>query len=809
MIENQGKISTMHIHNSSTQSNFFAVKSCQILAIIFLLLLHPLLYPQSKLTQTVYGCVTDDITNEPVIGVNVVIQDSTGLFGTISGINGVYILEEVPVGIIAIEFSFIGYQKRIIDNIRVVSGKALQLDVQMHEASVELNEIKVTARSRKDMPLNKLAVVSARSFSIDETNRYAGAYGDPARMAINYAGVLAARDNRNDIIVRGNSAAGLQWRLDGVEILNPNHFGATATSGGPISIINNNLLSNSDFFTGAFPAEYGNALAGVFDLNLRYGNNREYEHWAQLGWNGLEFGSEGPIVRNNNSSFIVSYRYSAVDIIEKMGINIDESAKYQDLSFKLNFPQTKTGAYSLFGMGGKSHIDILDSDDDSDEWTFENHGEDIHNSYIMGVIGLRHRYYFNNVSVETHLAVMGNEVLNKIDTFYLSQDQLFFWGREESGQFRYNLNSKVTSKISSSIILSAGLNFDRNIVSFVDSQYVNTNYIVRTNVSNETFNLFRGHLNLNYRGIKNFTINTGLHYTHIFINHENVFEPRLGLEYQFNSRNKIGYGFGLHSKTHPLVFYYVQSKTSGEVSYSNKDLKLTKSLHNIVSYDFLINEFLRLKSEVYYQYLYDVTTSSSKPWYSSLNYGTEYFVEREDSLINEASGKNYGIDLTLEKFFGNNYFLLVTLSLFDSEYKGFDEEWRSTAYNGRYAINTLGGYEWYFPKRDIAMNIGINITYTGGRPYIPFDPEATITTGQVQYDISNAYKVYREPYRRVSLRLGIKRDAKKFSTETAFDFQYRSNYTNVYLERINVLTGEIVKTHSMGFYPMAHFRINF
>ena len=172
-------------------------------------------------------------------------------------------------------------------------------------------------------------------------------------MAANFAGVLTSRDNRNDIIIRGNSPIGVQYRLNGIKITNPNHFGAEGTTGGPITMLNTNLLANSDFLTGAFPAEYGNALAGVFDLKLRTGNSEKHEYWAQMGFNGLEFGLEGPFSKKTAATYLAAYRYSLTDIIEKMGVKLKESARYQDLSFNLNFPTKKNRGFYIVWPGRK------------------------------------------------------------------------------------------------------------------------------------------------------------------------------------------------------------------------------------------------------------------------------------------------------------------------------------------------------------------------------------------------------------------------------------------------------------------------
>jgi hypothetical protein len=152
---------------------------------------------------------------------------------------------------------------------------------------------------------------------------------------------------------------------------------------------------------------------------------------------------------------------------------------------------------------------------------------------------------------------------------------------------------------------------------------------------------------------------------------------------------------------------------------------------------------------------------------------------------------------------------LFTASLFESNYTGADNQKRSTAYNGEYAFNMLGGYELTFPKKYVSLIFGIKFTYAGGSPYVPFDPVKTVENSRAEYDWSQAYKVKREDYKRASLRLGVRRNFSKVSMETTFDFQYRTNYTSIYLERIDVSTGEIIDTNKMGFYPMINMRISF
>ncbi|PIP55042.1 MAG: TonB-dependent receptor, partial [Bacteroidetes bacterium CG23_combo_of_CG06-09_8_20_14_all_32_9] len=314
--------------------------------------------------QNIRGVVIDKQSQSPMPDVNIMVLNSSPVIGTTTDINGKFVLSKIHIGRVGVQFSFIGYNQIVINNLVLTSGKELILNISMEETVNVLKDITIISQRDKENPLNKMATVSARSFSIDETNRYAGTIGDPSRMAANFAGVSIAGDSRNDIIIRGNSPTGLLWRLDGINIPNPNHFGSLGTTGGPVSILNNNLLDNSDFMTGAFPAEYGNALSGAFDLRLRTGNNEDSEFMGQIGFNGFELGAEGPFCKNRKGSYLVNYRYSTLGVMEAFGIKFGYSSipQYQDISFKVDIPTTGTkyGRFTLFGIGGLSNIALLD-----------------------------------------------------------------------------------------------------------------------------------------------------------------------------------------------------------------------------------------------------------------------------------------------------------------------------------------------------------------------------------------------------------------------------------------------------------------
>ncbi len=779
-----------------------------IISILFFLL-SLMLYSQ-PIKQNIRGVVKDDFSEIPLANVNVLLSNDTLQTGTITDQNGSFLIEGVPVGYYDITFSLIGYESRQFSRIRLVSSHEFYLVVNMQTSVELLEEATVVSSSRKDRPTNPRALVSSRSFTLEEANKYAGSYGDPARMAINYAGVLPARDNRNDIIIRGNTSNGLLWRIDDIEIPNPNHFGTIGSSGGPITIINNNLLRTSDFYTGAFPAQFSNATAGVFDLKMKPGNPDKHNNWAQLGWNGVELGSEGPLYKDANLTYAAGYRYSFVDLLAKMGLNLPEAVRYQDMSVKLNLPNTSAGNFSLTAMGGKSNIGIKDSDKPSDDWLFENNGEDVDNTYEMGVVGLTHSYLTKSNSMLTNaIAITGYSVENIIDTFTVDQPTPFLWAKEQSEEVRISFSSSIKHRFSSKVNASLGIYADGFLVNFVDSQYVGNGYKHVINSGDQQMYLFRAYSDVSYRLASNLRSYLGINMQYFEFTGENIFEPRIGVQWDITDAHSLSYGSGLHSQMQPRMMYFVLSQTNNESILTNENLKFTKSFHNILGYDYLINPDLRLKLEAYYQYIYDAPASLSEPAYSLLNYGAEFYIERLDSLINEGTGRNYGLEATLEKFWSENYFLLITGSIFDSKYTGLDGVERNTAFNGNFALNILAGYEIHAPNNGRSMNLGINITYAGGRPYVPYDIESSMQNREVKLMWDRAYQVQRENYRRISFRIGFRQNLKRVSIETAIDFQYRSDYTSIYYDRLDLETGDIVKTFQMGFYPMATINISF
>src|SRR5689334_1087808 len=347
--------------------------------------------------QTIRGIVIDEQSGNVLSNITVTIEGIPSV-ASITDSTGTFKLVRVPIGRQTIIASNIGYETAIIQHIEVTSSKEVVIEIKLKEKIKKLNEVIVSSGRPKNRALNDAALVSARQLSVDEAFRYSGTRNDPSRMAQNFAGVSGTNDARNDIIIRGNSPSGVLWRMDGIDIPNPNHYSTLGSTGGPVTILNTNTLKSSDFITSAFPAQYGNAVAGVFDLRMRNGNNEKYEFLGQMGFNGFEIGAEGPLNMETKSSFLVNYRYSLVAAIQAVGLSVgtgNSTPYYQDASFKVNMPTRKAGTFSWFGLGGESHINFPAKEEDNLYASNDGTLRDRKFKSLTGVTGLTHTYFFN------------------------------------------------------------------------------------------------------------------------------------------------------------------------------------------------------------------------------------------------------------------------------------------------------------------------------------------------------------------------------------------------------------------------------
>jgi hypothetical protein len=637
-------------------------------------------------------------------------------------------------------------------------------------------------------------------------------------------------DSRNDIIIRGNSPLGLLWRIDGIEIPNPNHFGALGTTGGPVSMINNNLLTNSDFLTGAFTAEYGNAISGAFDLKLRSGNNQKREIVGQIGFNGFELGAEGPFRKDNKASYLINYRYSTLAFMHFIGIGTETGSAvpyYQDLTFKVNLPGTKYGRFSLFGLGGISNINLVpDTSKDADANAYNQLLLHTRFESKLGVLGLNHQYFFNEKTrLETRLSLQATGNKTSVDSMHTDLTLKRAYYRSELTDIKTGISTELKSKLSSRNFINSGILLDLYSISYLDSAYDSDygKHLTITEIDHKSLLLSRAFFQWQHKFNDAFTMNSGIHAILFGLNGQFALEPRFSAQWKFHPKQSFNAGYGKHSQIQPRMVYFTESYDSIQNRYweTNHDVKLSRSDHYVLGYNYLMNENLRLKIEAYYQNLYDIPVSYGSPQFSMLNAGSDFSIPSIDSLVNKGKGRNFGVECTFERFLDKGYYFLVTASLFDSRYQAADKKWRNTAYNGNYVVNVLGGYEIKIRGKNYLL-LDIKTVWAGGRRYVPFKKEVLDQVESVRnnpgtpiayfdeiYDEENAYESRYNNYFRTDFRIGYRINHKKYSEEFGIDLQNITNQKVLYSKQYDADHARIINTYQAGFSPMFLYRIHF
>lgn len=767
-------------------------------------------------TQTVKGMVVDKQSQQALSGVQISILGTDPLVTSKSDSNGNYRIQDVLSGRYDIQATYNGYKSVTIPNVVVTSGKEVILDFSLDENVYQLETAKIN-NGKKNETNNEMSSVSARSFSTEEVNRYAGGRSDPSRLVANFAGTSSPDDSRNDIVIRGNSPTGVLWRIEGLNIPNPNHFSTIGTTGGPVSALNTNMLKNSDFFTSAFPSEYGNANAGVFDLGFRKGNSDKREHTFQLGaLTGIEAMTEGPINKEKGSSYLIAYRYSFTGVAQAIGIPIGTAATpfYQDISFKFTGAKTKFGKFVLFGLGGISKIDFDHNKVDSTD-LFAYPNRDSYFKSKVGLVGLSHNIRVNDKSyfkTVIGLSYSGSDYLE--DTINKQTSAVTRVIENTTQQLRYIGNTSFNSKINSKLFLKIGAIGELiNLNLFYQNRTFTPDWTKIWDTKDYT-SLLQGYAQIKYSFTEKMTLNAGLHSQYLTLNNSASLEPRLGLKYQVNEKNILSIGYGLHSQMQPTDVYFYRTKLADN-SYiqSNKNLDFTRSMHYVIGYDFFPAKDWRLKTEVYYQHLFNVPISNTDSTYSMLNVGASFNPNEQGYLVNKGTGENYGFELTVEKFFSKGYYGLATGSFYQSTYKGADMKEHNTAFNGKYVANLLIGKEFIVGKeKKDRFTIDVKMTTAGGRYYSPIDLAASQLAGiQINKNGDLAYTERNPEFYRLDLKFGfVKNSSKqKLSQSIFFDIQNVTNHKNVFAQRYNPLKNTINTAYQIGFFPNFVYKIQF
>ncbi len=729
-----------------------------------------------ELTQVVKGKVIDKDSKTPIFGANIIIQESNPILGASSDLNGYFTIQDVPVSRVNIKISAIGYETQILPNIVIESGKETNLNIELIESFESLKEFVVSDKKEGEAN-NEMAIVSSKQLTTEATGRYAGSLNDPARMVTAFAGVVGNASGDNDIVVRGNSPRGILWRLEGVEIPNPNHFGSEGSSGGPVNTLNGSMLANSDFFSGAFAPEYGNALSGVFDSKFRVGNHEKREHSFSFGVLGLDATVEGPFSKNYNGSYLVNFRYSSLDLLDQTGIiDFDGVPKYYDGSFKFNLPTKSMGNFVAFGLFGRSSIkQESGSSDENGESEVITEKTDFNAG--MSVFGLKHFYNLKNGAYIKSYITLSNAFngvdVNEFDSISKSFFDIY---DDNINENHLRISTSYNSKFNTKSTLNVGVIYTQ---SYFDMKAVGTGF---TGISETYINdkgnggIIQGYTSWKYRIKENVTLVSGLHYTQLLFNGKNSIEPRAGLRWNLNKRQYLTFGTGLHSRVENSSVYFANtSDDASTIENANKNLKLTKAAHFVIGYGHQINENISLKTEVYYQHLYDVPVSTDvSSQFSMINSSGGY---SNSPLTSEGTGKNYGVELTLERFFSKGYYYMATGSLYESKYTPLDNVEYNSRFNANYAGNILFGKEFKLKsaKKNKTLALNLKATLIGGNRYTPIDLQSSIAADETVYHLDKINESKLDDIFILNFALIYRINKKKTTHEFKLDIQ---NVTN-------------------------------
>ena len=776
---------------------------------LFLLAVAVIGFSQNEKTQTVSGQIIDKTTKQPLVGATVILLGSNPVLGTTSDIDGKFIFSNVPIGRQSFETSFIGYGTYVESGVVVTSSNSIEINIELEPSQVLSDEVVVKARKFSNDPVNEFSTVSTRSFSGEETNLFAAAINDPGRVALSFPGVQQGNfDTENDVIIRGNSSVGMLWRLEGIDILTPNHFARTGSSGGGVTIFSSEIIGRSDFSTGGMAAEYGNAISGAMDIHFRKGNKKEFGYKARLNLIGADLAAEGPI-QKDRSSFLVNYRYSTLGLMTQLGFPVLGERvvnTFQDLSFNLSFDsKDRKTLTTIFGLGGLSFENNQPVANPLERDIFDNeHWEDRQRGSDMAAVGITVTKLLTEKSwLKFVVAGMANDIWRENDTLSL-EDERFRYETEDFRDRRIALAGSYVYQLSNNLRFKTGFQAHQINYTFFKEELPRSNVIdpfrqIEVNANGEgNTQLLQGYFQTKYQFNPKFEMNAGLNLMYLTLNQNASLDPRLSFKYNLSQNQELGLAYSIQSQHAPLALHNFSSE-SGQLT--NLDLDFMQAQHFVLSYKNSLGKSLRLQVEPYFQLLNNIPVTpdlnDNLYWFLNDKVG---FTSRE--LVSEGKGRNYGVDVALEKFFSGDFFLLATGSIFENEYAPLNGEYFSSRYNTGWVSSLSFGKEWTFRSGNTFL-LGGRSLYNGGFRFTPFDAAASELARAYVPDTTQPWADQVDPYFRIDTRTAYRFNFSNSSLLLSLDIQNLTNHDNPrgirYLAESNTLD---FRNHPSGFLPL-------
>ncbi len=748
-------------------------------------------------SSSIAGIVRDAVSKKGIEGALIVVISKSDSLSTVTDSQGRFTIANVKIGRYITSVRTLGFETDEQETL-VITGKTSIVEFSLQEKITELETLTVEARPTNTSEAGQI------SLPIEKVMRIPANFFDPVRMLSSYPGVVTSNDQANNIVVKGNSPTGLLWRLNGMDIVNPNHLANAGTfndkptaNGGGVNILSAQMLDRTDFYSGNMPARYGNLSAAALDMSLRTGNSQRREYTAQASLIGLDMAAEGPMGKKGRTTYLVNARYSTVGLLSQMGVDFsDEKIGFRDVSFNVNtLIGQRGGSISFFGFGGASSNKFYAKD--SSEWEVDKDRFTIlydNKTYAIGTrLDLPLKKAFTFSSGVTFSGNDQNRTAQSIVTPKFPEQASDLHTKRQLISAFASVTGKWSPRVSSDF--GVMVNHNRDVLRSYDLTPVTTSSVDASG----NYTLFQPYGQVSLREGK-VSATFGVRYMYsTYANNDaphdkQSLDPRVNLQFQLTPTSNVYLTGGQMTQTLPAAVYLPRNNFYFLRKY------FVEAGHMIQL------ENWKLNSSVYYHKYHDVPVGMYAD-FSALNYVEGVVV---NGLSLTGSGTNKGVALQAERSFVDGYYLLAGASVYRSLYVGQDAIERPTKFDGRYSLMVTGGREWTKQVSEYNRSFGVHgrLMYLGGLRDTPIDENASRTMGTTTY-FADPNSVTLKDYVRVDLRLSWRRDKKNYTRTIALDVQNVAGIKNQAYKYYDAFQGKVVTQYQVGFIPVLVYRVDF
>ena len=737
-------------------------KLVQISIILFALIPNLIL---AQNTGTVSGYVLDDKTEEPLIGATVRLKD-TGI-GAVTDINGFYTITDIPAKTYSIEASYVGFTADVKFNIVIRSGGTPDVNFRLVEESNLLEDVVVTAspfRKTEETPL------SIQRLSPEEIATFPGGNNDIAKVVQALPGVSGSVGGfRNDVIIRGGAPNENVYFLDGIEIPNINHFATQGSAGGPVGLLNVSFFEGVTLSTSSFGAQYDNVLSGVLQFDQRDGNNRDFKKNIRISSSEAALTVEGPLFKGanefSNTSFIASVRRSYLQLLFQ-ALDLPFLPDYWDYQYKFTHKLDKYNELVLTGVGSIDDFSV-NVPDDIDEEQQANLDQVPIIKQRTNTIGASWKRRFKNGSGFMTTALSTNVLNNDFSQFRdnVTQSDLLLSNvaREQETKLRYSYTRFAGDWTLTGGGIVQNADYQNETLDLVnDFQFDNGINFWRYGVFGQASRSFlkeRLGFSAGFRLDGNSFTTTG---NELY----RTFSPRASLSYKLDPSGNwtLNGSAGRYFKIAP---YTVLGFTDNNGNLANKDVEYIESDHLVLGVERILNTSTRITVEGFYKKYRDYPVSLTDS-VSLANLGADFSVLGNEPVASIGLGRTYGVEFLFQKKFTSNFYGILALTLYKSEFTGFDpNEFVSSTWDNGTLLTFTGGY-----KFGNNWELSARVRYLGQTPTAPIDEDATLANyPAIVRDFSRQGEQLLDAFNQTDIRIDKKWNLKGFTLDVFLEIQ--------------------------------------